>query len=167
MPSQPPHLPWVRPVTTLARIIPDVGVNTNRLTPGMKGMMRVHSDQPRAEIPRTTSPPYLSLDQPPNTWVAAYPQRKDDITAPYRNVYIFCLINYLIIYFYIILSYLLPCGVISYVYKIQYSLKSIESYLDKRGGVNREINIIWTINQKGGGDYWIQTVCPCHFKGLQ
>lgn len=51
----------------------------------IKGTASVNKDQTIAASPNITSPPYLSLKYPPMTCAGMYPQKKADITAPWKR----------------------------------------------------------------------------------
>ena len=59
-----------------------VGEMKNIGDTGRNGTARVSNDQTTAADPKITSPPYLSLKNPPTTCAGMYPQKKADITAP-------------------------------------------------------------------------------------
>lgn len=52
---------------------------------GRNGTARVNNDQATAADPKITSPPYLSLKNPPTICAGIYPQKKADMTAPCKK----------------------------------------------------------------------------------
>ena len=76
------HLPCESPVHILAASIIIVGDMNNTGYTGRKGTARVNNDHTTAADPKITSPPYLSLKNPPMTCAGMYPQKNADMTAP-------------------------------------------------------------------------------------
>ena len=79
------HKPWDKPVHILAANIITVGEKKSIGDTVIKGTANVNKDQKIAAIPNITSPPYLSLKYPPMICAGMYPQKKADITAPWKR----------------------------------------------------------------------------------